>query len=231
VTPPSTTCAGTRDRDRTRSSSFLPLFHRLQAPRRRRDVAEPGASSPVPRNHRNAIVIDDRLRTPRPRPPAIKGGRPCLNTPHHLAPLPLLALLAPFPLYISHHAAPISHRSSPETRKTKPSNSSTSGAAATLPRLAVVDQLVCPPRRPRWTSVSRPSPPSWPPVGLALAGARRRRGQTLAVDPPFNPTASIAPYRFGVLNAPTVDPTLSAARTASWAGPIQFPPTFKFKMV
>jgi hypothetical protein len=149
VTPPSTTCAGTRDRDRTRSSSFLPLFHRLQAPRRRRDVAEPGASSPVPRNHRNAIVIDDRLRTPRPRPPAIKGGRPCLNTPHHLAPLPLLALLAPFPLYISHHAAPISHRSSPETRKTKPSNSSTSGAAATLPRLADVASVVCPPRRPR----------------------------------------------------------------------------------
>jgi hypothetical protein len=159
---------------RTVTIATGPHFLRHQVPRTRLEVADPSASSPVPRNHRSAIVIDDRLRTPRPRPPAIKGGRPCLNTPHHLAPLPLLALLAPFPLHISHHAAPISHQSSPETRKTKPSISSTSGAAATLPRLAVVDQFVCPPRRPRWTSVSRPSPPSWPPVGLALAGARRR---------------------------------------------------------
>ena len=166
---------------RTVTIATDPHFLRRQVPRTRLEVADPSASAPVPRNHRRAIVIDDQLRTPRPRPPAIKGGRPCLNTPPHLAPLPLLALLALFPLHISHHAAPISHQSSPETRKTKPSNSSTSGAAATLPRLAVVDQFVRPHRRPRWTPVSRPSPPSWPPVGLALAGARRRRGQTLAV--------------------------------------------------
>jgi hypothetical protein len=35
----------------------------------------------------------------------------------------------------------------------------TTAAPSTLLRLVVVDNAVCPPRRPRWTSVSRPSPP------------------------------------------------------------------------
>jgi hypothetical protein len=82
-------------------------FQRQDACRVRGDIANTSEPSPMTLAHRSHPHTVDLPRTPRPRPPAIKGGRPCLKFSHHLAPLPPLNLPDSFPSPIKPEAAGI----------------------------------------------------------------------------------------------------------------------------
>jgi hypothetical protein len=104
---PSTSSAGTCDRDEGRLPSSLPLFPCNQAQHGRRDIAEPLASWPAnPRPCSNVTMITTSA-APRPRSAAIKGALPSPNKAHYQLPLLSLALLDPSLLDIHHRSHPI----------------------------------------------------------------------------------------------------------------------------
>ncbi|KAK1609758.1 hypothetical protein QYE76_033431 [Lolium multiflorum] len=131
---------------------------RRQVLRTHHDVAFPPASAPNPLDHCSAVVIDDLPRTPRACLDPINSTTPRLFQAHHSLLRSSVKLLEPSPFPISYHAAPISPPEAGDRRRASP-NSSTPGAAATLPRLAVVASVICP--RRHWEhpciAVARPS--------------------------------------------------------------------------
>jgi hypothetical protein len=133
-------------------------FQRQEACRVRGDIANTAEPSPMTLAHRSHPNTVDLPRTPRPRPPAIKGGRPCLNFPHHLAPLPLLNLLDLFPSPITPHLAGIS----PESAASATRRSQRFRAPPELPRPpSAPPSSATPPQRlaePRRSSGEPPTP-------------------------------------------------------------------------
>jgi hypothetical protein len=129
----------------------------------------------------------DRTMLRCPPLPAIKEGTP----PDDFFTPPASPLIPepPRPLPLSDYTPPRRNLAGARrcSSSTPPTIPSTPGAAATLFRLVVLDNVDCPPLRPRWTLVS-PSPrPLCRRLGLELVGARLRRGRTAAVRSPLIP--------------------------------------------
>jgi hypothetical protein len=136
-------------------------------------------TEPHPRQRHCAAVASPSTTTcsaPSANPRPYKSRRSlddfCTPTSSPLPPEP------PRPLPLSDYTPP--HRNLAGARRrsssTPPTIPSTPGAATTLIRLVVIDNVDRPPRRPRRTPVS-PSPrPLCRRLGLELVGARPRRG-------------------------------------------------------
>jgi hypothetical protein len=110
VTTPSPTSAVVLRASVTRPSSPEPRFHRRQALRPRRDVAKPGASSPVPPCPCSRVATLDIIARPRPPSAAIKGATPAPKPSHNQLPLSLLSLLDHLSRSIHHRSPSIARR-------------------------------------------------------------------------------------------------------------------------